>query len=409
MSTSPSWFDQEKFSRLVKKVGPKSPVAPSAPAVVTRAAAPRPPEKETRRLQRSMEGSSRGSSPAPSPKSSQALRPPRSGSDTPIRATPAESEKKSDSSNFPAALPVPEPRSVSPLARRTTSLPNLKPIFEYETPAPRLSQSQALRGASAPPQIPPQVPEIEEPAGSAETEENDEPEAGSSTEDVSPAWPAMPSSDEETSPADEEEESGIPGEKEDQLAQLSLAIRERDEARNEVGLLRAQLLQADEIIQATALPPGSGQEELSRMMDERDSARRDYANLREQFETLKHEQSRSAARREEETEPKTQSGGLHDMVEKLQSELNLVQSQLNQSRDEASMAQRGLALSQKALQETRDALRETSEGSTSTRSAVENLKHENATLEQENRQLQTRCDQLERELNSAKGKLGEQG
>ena len=37
MSTSPSWFDQEKFSRLVKKVGPKSAPAPEpAPAATGR-------------------------------------------------------------------------------------------------------------------------------------------------------------------------------------------------------------------------------------------------------------------------------------------------------------------------------------------------------------------------------------
>jgi uncharacterized coiled-coil DUF342 family protein len=326
--------------------------------------------------------------------------------DAPIRATPAEPE--SDSTGFPAALPVPEQRSVSPLARRTTSLPNLKPIFEYDTPPARVSQSQSLRAAlnRPAPSLPPQIPEIGEAASGEETGETEPPEAAAENAD----WPAMPSPGEEKESGGESSDPDQVMKERDELraqvAQLSVAARERDEARNEIGLLRAQLLQADEIIQATSLP-GSGQEELSRMMDERDNARRDYANLREQFETLKHEQGRPGAKREEPEESK--SGGLHDMIEKLQNELNLVQSQLNQSRDEASMAQRGLALSQKALQETRDALRETSEGSSSTRAAAEDLKHENATLQQENGQLRSRCDQLERELNGLKARLGSQG
>jgi uncharacterized phage infection (PIP) family protein YhgE len=418
MSTSPSWFDQEKFSRLVKKVGPKA--APAAAAPASRVSPPRPPEKETRRLQRSLEGASRArTSSVPA-------------HDAPIRATPQEpSESDSTTSLFPPPMPLPEPRSVSPLARRTTALPDLKPIFEYEKSGHRPIPPSEAEGSSAEGEE--QTPEEAAPAAP------EFPALNQASQDLATAWQTVSTLNEDLSrTAGERDEARSEGDRlrdrVDELDQaikqrdelfarveeLSHAAEERDDARNEANLLRAQLQQADEIIQASGIP-GAGMDELTRTIDERDGARRDYASLREQFESLKKEQGHpqgaggeawSGGLTDQEDEInalKLHAEGLENTIQNLTQELHAVQAQLNQARDESSAAQRGLALSQKALQETRDALREASEGFSQNKGNVENLKHECATLVQQNMTLQAQHDQISRELSAARAKLVARG
>ena len=485
MSTSPSWFDQDKFSRLVKKVGPKAAPAAGGSPLPPRNA-PRPPVagKEGSRVLKPAEPVAPPASSAPplvesAAKKSQPLVRPSPAAQVPappvaqipapppeaaphdpiIRADPPEASKEAESFPlppvFPAPLPVPEPRSVSPLLRRTTPLPDLKSIFEYDKPSSRMpTQSQPLpnRPILTPPTPipPPSLVEMPEPPnGSAEARQGERsapvptpPESlpeGAGTivslppDETLPAFPKEEAADESREEEDGEGEEDLMRQRDELIArveELSGAAEERDDARNEVNLLRAQLLQAEGATPSSGLPDLE-MEELSRAIDERDSARRDYANLRQQFETLKKEQGRAridesgghpglsesvealqvrlAERDEEINSLKISAIGLEDVVETLKQELNAVQGQINQSRDEASIAQRGLALSQKALQETRDALREASEGSSQNRTSLESLKHECSTLVQQNMALQAQYDQLSRELNSAKSKLSTRG
>jgi hypothetical protein len=367
MSTSPSWFDQEKFSHLVKKVGKKT---PAQPAVSVRAASARTPQKETHRLLHPPQD------PAPiepmgATVSRKASQPIPSSVDAVIRA-PADS---SGESAAPAA------RTVSPLARRTTPLPNLKPIFEYDKPAAEASTEEQNVPATPP-----------------ETEESESTDI-SPSEDLTAAWQSLSDLHEE----------------------LAQAREERDEARMQADALRAELEEQGRTRSAGSA--GADPDELAQALKERDNSRRDYAKLREQFEMLKHDPSRAhlpaptgsddeleqlraeLARREDEIESlKTNSLGAEDSSESLKQELNAVQAQIAQSRDEASIAQRGLALSQRALQETRDALREATEASSQMKLNLENLKNECSTLVQQNMLLQAQHDQLARELSALKAK-----
>ena len=402
MSTSPSWFDQEKFSRLVKKVGPKAvpgASSASAPAAVVRAPITKSPEKETKRLQRSAEV------PPPVPVTAK----PRTVSlpaEPPIRAdSPGEEEKGAISSPFPTPLAPPEPRQVSPLARRTTPLPDLKSIFEYENPSGReASSSQPLPGRPA---LTPS------PAESAD--EGEKGEEMNLEEEAIPSWPLPIGFGEQVvlKPAKPDDDFSQLSREElsSRVQELSRAADERDAAQNEVKMLRAQLQQADEIIEATGIP-GANLEEMARTIDERDAARRDYANLREQFENWKAAQgggksdSSADASSQEAEELRTQARALENTVANLKQELAAVQGQITQSRDQATAAQRGLALSQKALQETRDALREASEGYSLAKSNVESLKNECSSLVQQNVSLQAQYEQVTRELAAEKASRG---
>ncbi len=399
MSTSPSWFDQEKFSRLVKKVGPKAgPV--STPSSVARPTVARSPEKETKRLQRVV------GSPVPLPPASRPQTAPIPH-DPVIRATAATGE---ETASFPAPVPLPETRGISPLSRRTTPLPNLKSIFEYDETAPRPgSASQPL------PNRPVLTPPVIIPFEGAPTGLEKEPEAGiefAAPEGAVPSWPlpgelATPSPGGSKAVREDELENLSPQELIARLKELSQAGEERDAARHQVKMLQAQLQQADEIIQATGIP-GASLEELTRTIDERDAARRDYANLREQFEEWKAlgGTAGTPGNSDELAELKSHARGLENTVANLKQELSAVQGQIAQSRDQASAAQRGLALSQKALQETRDALREASEAYSLAKANVESLKNECNSLVQQNAALQAQHEQITRELEEEKSRRG---
>jgi hypothetical protein len=304
-------------------------------------------------------------------------------------------ESEDTAADYPVAIPPPEPRSVSPLSRRTTPLPNLKSLFEYDKSP---------------------VPEKREiPAGPKQIDSRTElPESDADDRDM--PW---------TAPAEEPAETARPGEMEllrSQLAKLDEVTQERDDARREADLLRARLQQIGEGKGGGA----ANSDEIARAIEDRDSARRDYANLREQFENLKADQFRArseggkkdpalqrevetlraqiAQRDEEINSMKLDPIGVDPEVDSLREEADVLQKQLNQAREEASIAQRGLALSQKALQETRDALREATEGSSQMKTSLESLKNECATLVQQNMLLQAQHDQLSREMSTLRTK-----
>ncbi len=402
MSTSPSWFDQDKFSRMVKKVGAK----PSAGGTT----------KETKPRQAPQAAAKAGRIPsstlAPSVKASQPMKskPPTTSlppmpapapaeTEAPEIADPAAAEGEETAADYPVAIPPPEPRAVSPLSRRTTPLPNLKSLFEYDkSPGPEAGL--------------PQKREI--PAGPKQIDSRTElPEADADDSDMPWTAPSMP--------AEEPAETGHPGEMEllrSQLAKLDEITQERDDARREADLLRAKLQQGGD--------SKGGADEIARAIEDRDSARRDYANLREQFENLKADQFRArteggkkdpalqreieslraqiAEREEEINSMKLDPISVDPEVDSLREEADVLQKQLNQAREEASIAQRGLALSQKALQETRDALREATEGSSQMKTSLESLKNECATLVQQNMLLQAQHDQLSREISTLRTK-----
>jgi hypothetical protein len=429
MSISPSWFDQDKFSRLVKKVGAK-PAASGATSSGTTTT--RPAGKETKPRQ-APEAAARtanrvpSSALAPSVKASQPMGKPQTSPLPPMPAPVApdpevtEPEATETTSepitgetgenplpDFPASILPPEPRSVSPLSRRTTPLPNLKSLFEYDkSPVPATA---------------PEKKQI--PAGPKQIDSKTElPEPNLDDQDI--PWTAPGLLPEETTAT--AGTGARPGEVEllrEQLSKLDEITQERDEARREAELLRARLLQGDGPAKAGAAAPVS--EEITRAIEDRDNARRDYANLREQFETLKADQFRLrnegpkkdpelqreieslhaqiAAREEELNSMKLDPIGVDPEVDSLREEADVLQKQLNQAREEASIAQRGLALSQKALQETRDALREATEGSSQMKSSLESLKNECATLVQQNMLLQAQHDQLSREISTLRTK-----
>jgi chromosome segregation ATPase len=214
---------------------------------------------------------------------------------------------------------------------------------------------------------------------------------------------------------------------------LEQLTRERDDAVAERNELREQLDQMGGGSKEQDSPAQA--RELSLVTEERDAARREYAGLREQFETLKREQTAKPEGAENTSELKRQLEGfrlqlekknqeLHalkgnlggislgggtsggaDESEKYRQELSQLREQLTRAKEEASVAQRGLALSQKALHETRDTLREATEGTSLSRHNFDNLKNECATLVQQNTVLQAQNDQLARELAAAKSKL----
>jgi hypothetical protein len=420
MSTSPSWFDQEKFSRLVKKVGPKT--APEA--------SPAPPaaQPESR------------PAPAVTPPQPQSFAP--DGARPPAIQEPPREPSLASTAHISLVSKPPsllsEQRALPTLPRRTMPLPALKSLFP-SAPAP-------IRAPSA-----------EE--APAETPSTDSP--------VSDTFPAAES---DLPVLDEQADMADAWQKISQLnEQLAHTIQERDQAVNEGILLREQLRQSDEDAaareggaapseelsritkerddaqaeakdlrdQLSKAPEGSKDmgsadqaKEISLLTEERDQSRREYAALRGQFETLKQEQSSKddsgKARKdldqqleglrqklEEKTaelatlkaNPSPSSGSPDEATEKLREEAATLREQLTRAKEETSVAQRGLALSQKALHETRDTLREATEGTSLSRHNFDNLKNECATLVQQNAVLQAQNEQLLRDLAAAKSKM----
>jgi chromosome segregation ATPase len=404
---------------------------------------PPPPEKETRRLKRTSEAGG-PSVPAPEPTAAPS---PASGFPETSSLTAVSSIPTPDTviGAAPAALPPKAKEtasipSIPPLIRRTSPLPNpnLKPIFEYDKPVQRAaSQSQPLPGRPTltPPVSVPPPPAIETPEPEEEMFDDSPTEEKPTAPGSAPAGEKAPDDSSEEDDNSQELATAwttVAGLNE----KIARMTEERDDARNAVNLLRAQLLQADEKMQEqeTGSTSAPQSEDVARAIEERDSARRDYASLREQFEIMKQEQVRlrsepgekttdsnpahreeletlraQLAEREEEIHDlkmglSNVGGDDDDDIEILRLELNAAQGQVIQAREEASIAQRGLGLSQKALQETRDALREASEGSSQAKSNLESLKREVSALSQQNVLLQAQHDQISRELAALKAK-----
>ncbi|MCE0523967.1 MAG: hypothetical protein LV480_13745 [Methylacidiphilales bacterium] len=354
MSTSPSWFDQEKFSRLVKKVGPKS-VVDAVPGQAATETENRPIPNEGK---------------APTSRISLVSKPPSLLSEQ--RALPA-------------------------LPRRTAPMPSLRAIFP---PA----------AASRPPAPEPDPPSEEtkaEPAVPA----NDVPKAvdiatpvNREGEELAAVWQKIMQLNEELAYAikerdhvnhentllreqlrQAEEEAKAPGTP-PQAQDISLITQERDNVRRDYAALRKEF----ETLKQEQMPKeesGKARKELEQQLD----------GFRQKLE----ERNRELAAL------KASPGGVgaDNGDEKLKQEVVSLREQLARAKDEASVAQRGLALSQRALHETRDTLREATEGTSLSRHNFDNLKNECATLAQQNAVLQAQNDQLTRELAATKSKL----
>ena len=387
MSTSPSWFDQEKFSRLVKKVGPKTVTEPLP--------------------------STFGQDPENRPVGPEGL---------------ASTAHISLVSRPPSLLS--EPRALPALPRRTSPLPNLRPLFatQAKQPAPSAQPATETR---------PGGEGTGNPAGAGQ---EGAATATHNEEDLTEVWQKMELLNEELARAIHERDQALneglilreelrkaedAGKGVNSLGvsveELELVSKQRDDAIAEVQSLRAKALQA----QAPAKDPSepSKTQELTLVTGERDSARKQYAALRTQFEAYKDEYSSKddggKVRKEfeqqiEELRQKLAEREREVLVlkssvtggdEKLKEEVLSLREQLTRAKDEGSVAQRGLALSQKALQETRDTLREATEGTSLSRHNFDNLKNECAMLTQQNSSLQAQNDQLTRDLAAAKSKL----
>lgn len=490
MSTSPSWFDQEKFSRLVKKVGPKTPPAsaPAEPAppplqpVAPAAAAAKPPTQ-----------------PLPTPTAQPPIsEPPPAAEQLPVEEEEGDAPPENIASTARISLVsrppslTSEQRALPALPRRTAPLPALKSLFDApKTDAPKVDapkiesqriempkvegdepRKEPIRAPFTPfddPNTPPirATGPLPQPVDKREDIRN---EAPPSAEAPTPA--PVPEIVEEEPGIDDIE--GIWHKMSLLNEELAQAIHERDAAVSDANLLREQLRTAEESVpnkdesneeierltrerddalaQAQALktqlaattkppaPPTFGKppegitktKELVLLTTERDQARKEYAELRKQYEALKQGQGGGEAaapakddsakiRRELEQqvegfrvklEEKTKeiallkAGGAGPGGDsELMKEIASLRDQVTKSKEEASIAQRGLALSQKALHETRETLREATEGTSLSRHNFDNLKAECAQLTQQNAILQAQNDQLNRELAATKSKL----
>jgi DNA repair exonuclease SbcCD ATPase subunit len=337
-----------------------------------------------------------------------------------------------------------EHRALPALPRRTTPLPALKTLFPAPTPAP---SDQPTTEAAAPAST--ETPSSKEETGVAGDDVNREAEAdapfGEGETDLDAVWHKMALLNEELAHTIQERDKAVEeshllrqqleeadkalegregaGAPNDELARV---IKERDEARAELQALKGR---------APVTPPAnhpadfSKTKELVFLAGERDQARKQYSELRKQFETLKQEQNprEESGKFRKELEQQLEgfrqkleernkeiaalkanaavSGGAGEGDEKLKEEIASLREELKRAKDEVSIAQRGLALSQKALHETRDTLREATEGTSLSRHNFDNLKNECATLTQQNTVLQAQNDQLARELAAAKSKM----
>jgi len=394
MSTSPSWFDQDKFSRLVKTVGPKA-ITKVLPSTL--------------------------GSDVPEQK--------------PVTEGIASTARISLVSKPPSLLS--EHRALPALPRRTAPLPSLKALFPSAPTPP--AQTPA---AEKPPEVEQPKAEAAEPAPEAETIVI----SGIEGDDLTEIWHKMGMLNEELARAIQErdqalsdatllrqqldkkdEDKGLPDAPMVTPEEMAIVCKQRDDAVTENENMRAQLLLSrGNSKEPAASTPGKTQE-LALTKDERDRARKEYADLRKQYEALKAEQSpkeetikfrkeweqqveelkQKLEERDKEIaelKAKANAAPSGDGDDKLKTEIAALRDQLTRARDEASVAQRGLALSQKALQQTRDALREATEGTSLSRHNFDNLKNECATLAQQNTVLQARIDQLTRDLGTAKAK-----
>jgi uncharacterized coiled-coil DUF342 family protein len=490
MSTSPSWFDQEKLNRLVKKVGPKKLSEPAAATPAPSSSQPLPPAPTDNALLSPPKPSESQPLP-PKPSESQAL-PPKSDSQRLPEPAPSSSQPLPPAPSDSQRLPEPvaesdqaiasiastarislvskptsslsEHRSLPALPRRTTPLPGLKSLFQ--SPA---------QEAGVPPSV--EMPSVitqplPEPIRASESRPENEkaglgpidPETGfpmlidplaAGDDDLSGIWQKMALLNEELAQTIQERDHALGdinqmreqlrvsdellakktgGATSDELAQVA---RERDEALAELKVLKEKFPH-QRASQEIKLPDGvTKTKEIVFLTQERDQARKQYTDLRKQFEGLKRDQvpggppplprdDVAKVRKELEQqldgfrlqleEKKKEIAALKSAApalpasfgepiepnDKLKAELAELKAQLAKAREDASIAQRGLALSQKALQETRETLRDATEGTSLSRHNFENLKNECASLTQQNSVLQAQNEQLSRELAAAK-------
>lgn len=332
MSTSPSWFDQEKFSRLVKKkVGaknspPTEPLPTPEGAAASQLASSEPsglldvdkPKLETEKGETTPPASDVTKIDT---ESESELAPILDNKAEPIRA-PVEP-------TTPKVVPLPTgPRSVPTLLpRRTAPLPALKSLFQYEVPAskPLAPPLETVPAPSAP------APSFEAPKTNAFNddtplisksfkpedfgmpaeiikEESVSPQASPVSDDLSAAWEKIAELNEDVLRANRERDEALDevSELRTQLSESSQAspgyaplpshgdelldmTRERDEALEEASNLREELRQARESA-STAGDLSAQAEEITLLTEERDQSRSEYATLREDYENLKQEQ-----------------------------------------------------------------------------------------------------------------------
>jgi hypothetical protein len=407
-------------------------------------------------------------SPLASVSVSPTLAPPALSTPAPKTTTPPALDPataKPASGAKPPVLPA-ETRTAPHVARRTTPLPALKSIFEYEKPAVARApvSKEALESPTSPSaKWPTKTTSL---ALTSFPKEEKEPEkkidaprvvlgapmtegvtAADEREEAASAWEKVALLNAELLEATQErdkllaeasmlrtqldqagtaaQEAPPASDASEEVAQLT---DELEQSRSEADSLREQLAQAEEKASTQTAPPAA---DLDYVTTERDNIRRDYAALRQQFEKFKRDRASAktdaaekppvvdtaqidalkkqlAERDKELAAAKTNTSGAEGMektVESLKQDLSAAQSQMNAAKEETSTAQRGVALSQKALQETRDALREATEGNSSSKGNLENLKKECSTLVQQNMLLQAQYDQASRDLSALKVKV----
>jgi hypothetical protein len=326
----------------------------------------------------------------------------------------------------PPAPPT-QTRSVSALSRRTSTLPGVRPLTEpllsverTEAPIRASEVAETPAPAATPPPLEfapiPKSPTVNLAGFAKETKSMPPPLTRQVTKpaETFETW-ETPAAAPDESGAYLEQIAQLTAERDNlaaRIGELSSAAQERDEALLEAVTLRSQLANAE----AAALGqgnPAASSDEIALVTGERDAARRDYAELRLQYEKLKQDQVKlknNHAAAMAGLQKQVEAGGTaqgapperEDFIDTLKQELKNLQLQVVQAKEEASASQRGLALSQKALQETREALREASEG----KGMFENLKKERSTLVQQNMLLQAQNDQVARELSALKAKVG---
>jgi hypothetical protein len=375
----------KKQSGMILPPPPKQTAPPPATALTTSHLPPPPQRDPSGRLPLPRTQTGRLTAPA--------------GEEAPLPESPAEPE-----------APAPEKAAA---ARPSMPVPDFKPLFGYDsTETSSASSAAAVTDIPKVPELPPELREPDE-AGETGTAQSDAIEIAQLREQVDLLTQELNQALSELEVARGPVGAASDGKLTEDLAH---AMRERDEARMEVIVLRNRI-EAAEQTQRDTEAMASQLEELSHVIDERDSVRRDYASLREQFETLKldrsqldnHEELDRLQAQVRQLQEQLAAGGTAGEEAGSTGDIVALKEQLKQAKEETSLAQRGLALSQRALQETRDALREATDGTSASKGNLEEAKKERAGLVRQNQLLQGQIDQLTRDLSAAKAKLAAKG
>ena len=475
MSTSPSWFDQEKFSRL-KKVGPKvvvlKPLSTTAPLPNPATLQP-PVQKESQFLPEQ-----KVSQPLPEPPASEAA--PEVKESQPLPVEEKASEASPEAAEPPVSEATPEVKESQPLPveeKADETLPEAasepppevkasQPLPEPETPSEedlspvpatpqaasqRMMTSQSVSLKNLRSEIPPVAPPTPEPIRApADSSGPKAPPLPIDSKVLLRRTSTLPALKAITQPdgipvvldpaaslpvrapaasaavVQSAEDLAAAWEKITQLNfEVELAVKERDQALTENVLLRDQLKQADEQItlqdaaiehteameriqlerddaladakslreelQQTLAAKASSvsSEELNQTIEERDRMRRQYMDLREQFEILKQEHlhgssgSGNSASSEElntvrgQLAAKEQEvGSIRQQLSELENERDSIRLLLSAQRAEVELIQGQLAERAKELESAR-------QDSGGNSSELENLRQQLAAKDQE--------------------------